>query len=534
MPVSTRAWDLARSSPLKQEHSQQDVSTPLEVLPGFVAFSPESESVDHVPIKDEPTSAVLPPDRAGYVWAHVNIKPEPLKDQAVLDPDDEHPQLESVGSGTREDPVRIDTVVHDVEVLGPESVISREWDMAWSSGVNVDIRTDNSMDVDAPITLPRPCTPLSGPEVFARRNDADLRASPAATVLTASTSISSPPSNDPVAIDSDHESPILMHPLRSCDPPVVATVIEGIPVYHTLLAPGVPFLRRIDTSFVNLTPLMAMLSLPLSALVSYTHATPRMTVSRAPEPIGGTWVPLAVAQGVARHAGVGKVPPVLLDVFLSADLGMWFPDALGRLVQLHLNAAAAVRPENIPATVREMGIRVEDVFVGAGCVEYKQDARLKPDVFELQSAPVKPSTALFSRGSSLFFEQPRSACASISMPIPLNEQEERLFHSFVDMLGTGVSTSSSPLSSAPSSPIVKPAVTSAVTAMMTSSANEKENTARSENAPPPLAAAVVRRKREKAVVSEVPVRRSKRALAKVSAPVTRSRTRTLSEGRVVG
>lgn len=281
---------------------------------------------------------------------------------------------------------------------------------------------------------------------------------------------------------------------------------------------------------MNLTPLMTMLGLPLSALVSYTHSTPRMTVSRASEPLGGTWVPLAVAQGVARHAGAGKIPPSLLDVFLSVDLGMWFPDALVRLVQLHMNAAASVTisAENMPVAVREAGIRVEDVFMGAECVEYKQDARLKPDVFELQ-----PLSGVVSRGSSLMFEPSRSACASISMPMPLNEQEEHLFHAFVDMLGTGVSGTSSPLSSAPPSPIVKPAVTSAVTTT-TTSASEKENTARSENAPPAPAAPVVRRKREKAAVSEVPVRRSKRALAKMSAPVTRSRTRTSSDGRVGG
>lgn len=275
---------------------------------------------------------------------------------------------------------------------------------------------------------------------------------------------------------------------------------------------------------------MAMLGLPLSALVSYTQATPRMTVSRAPEPIGGTWVPLSVAQAVTRHAGAGKIPSTILDVFLSPELAMWFPNPLGRLVQLD-GIPTTLKGEDTSTAVREVGIRVEDVFVGAECVALKQDARLKPDVFDLQPSPIRSGAGVISRASSLFFEPPRSACAS--MPIPLNEQEERLFHSFVDMLGTGVSTSSSPLSSAPSSPLTKPAVTTAVTTT-TSSAYEKENAVASENAPPAPPPPVVRRKREKAVVPEAPVRRSKRALAKVSQPVTRSRTRHTSEGRAVG
>ena len=283
---------------------------------------------------------------------------------------------------------------------------------------------------------------------------------------------------------------------------------------------------------------MVMLGLPLSTLVSYTHATPRMTVSRAPEPIGGTWVPLAVAQAVARHAGAGKIPSAILDVFLSTDLEKWFPDPLGRLVQMHGKAAttAVTRSECVPVAVREVGIRVEDVFVGAECMDFKHDAR----VVELQPSPMRSSCAsVMSRGSSFFFDQPRSACAS--MPNPLNEQEESLFHSFVDILGTGMSTSSSPLSSPPSSPLVKSAVTGAV-GVMTSSTSEKENvvavaavTAEGENAPPVVSSApVVRRKREKAAVPEMPVRRSKRTLAKVSPPVTRSRARNSSEGKVVG
>ena len=204
--VATRAWSLARLAPIKQEHSDDDVSTPLEVLPGFVYFAPES---DHAPVKDEPTSAVLPPDD------HFATKPEP-EHEAVFDPPDERRRH----GGTRDAPVHI---VDDVEVLGPESVISREWDAAWTS---------DAMDVDAAVA--RSCTPLLDPDVFERRDEADTCASPSETLATAPTSISSPPSEGPVAMDSDHDTPMLLHSLRPCDPPIVATVLEG--------ASGIPLL----------------------------------------------------------------------------------------------------------------------------------------------------------------------------------------------------------------------------------------------------------------------------------------------------
>lgn len=223
--VLAKAWDVPRLPPLKQEQSDENVSTPLEVLPGFVSFTPESDPVTHnAPVKDEPMSAVLPPDRSDYQWDNVAVKPEPMNglEETVLGP--EYGLRRHDADGTRENRVFIDTVVDDIEVLGPESVISREWDAAWSSGV-VDDAADNAMDVDT--DLVRPCTPLSGPAVFARREDEDLRASPSETLATAPTSISSPPCERTVAMDSDHEAPVLLHPLHSCDPPVVATVIEG-------------------------------------------------------------------------------------------------------------------------------------------------------------------------------------------------------------------------------------------------------------------------------------------------------------------
>lgn len=275
---------------------------------------------------------------------------------------------------------------------------------------------------------------------------------------------------------------------------------------------------------MNLTPLTVFLGLPLSALLSHTHAAPRMSVSRAPEPFGGTWVPLSVAQGAVRHPGAGQVPQGVTDVFLSVDLGMWFPDALGRLKQLHgknvgIRMAAGAATS---ALIKESGIRVEDVFTGAENAELKQDANFKPDVTLelipplLRNSGIAMFTGVPSNASSPFIESSHPAYASVPLSNPLDEQEETLFHSFVDFFESGVpaggaSATSSPLSSPSLSPIAKPATVT----WTTTSAREKENVTKG---------APVRRKRDKP--TEVPVRRSKRTMAaKLSVPLTRSRSR---------
>jgi hypothetical protein len=95
-----------------------------------------------------------------------------------------------------------------------------------------------------------------------------------------------------------------------------------ISVYQMMLGPFL-LLRRIDTDFVNLSPIVAYSGAPHPAL----SAIPNATVITKGSPIvsGGTWVPLSAAQAYVRdHA----LPGGLLDVFLSDSLFERFPSAL--------------------------------------------------------------------------------------------------------------------------------------------------------------------------------------------------------------
>ena len=226
-------WESEVLATLRQAHTTDDVSAPLELLPGFISFSPEPEPVDlpvRLPVKDEPTSAVLPPAEPRVLQrSGMCLKPEHASDdeQTVLDPDEAPFQLACGGKGTREDPVRIDTVVGDVEILGPESVRSREWDAAWCC-VAVDVAEhDDAVEGMDDVSEAGCSRTPSERSVFMRR-EVDLRASPAETLATVPTSISSPPLELQMPMDGERDLPILMHPFRPCDPPVVAMVIDGM------------------------------------------------------------------------------------------------------------------------------------------------------------------------------------------------------------------------------------------------------------------------------------------------------------------
>lgn len=91
-------------------------STPLETLPGFV-LDPESIA-SHVTIKEEEPTITLPLS-ADLYFSSVESKIDCFQ----KDP--------PTGSGSIDDPIQVD-IAYDVEVLGPETVRSREWDMAWN------------------------------------------------------------------------------------------------------------------------------------------------------------------------------------------------------------------------------------------------------------------------------------------------------------------------------------------------------------------------------------------------------------------
>ena len=81
-------------------------------------------------------------------------------------------------------------------------------------------------------------------------------------------------------------------------------------------------LRRIDTDFVNLSPIVAYSGSPHPVLSIIANAT---IVTKGSPEVSGTWVPLPAAQAyVKEHLG----GDLALDIFLSDALVERFPSAL--------------------------------------------------------------------------------------------------------------------------------------------------------------------------------------------------------------
>lgn len=78
--------------------------------------------------------------------------------------------------------------------------------------------------------------------------------------------------------------------------------------------------RRIDTDFVNLSPIIAYLD-----VTPPSSSSTAIVVSQGSASICGTWVPLAAAQAFVREH---PFPDGLLDTFLSDVLFEHFPSAL--------------------------------------------------------------------------------------------------------------------------------------------------------------------------------------------------------------
>lgn len=169
----------------------------------------------------------------------------------------------------------------------------------------------------------------------------------ALTALIGAMAMSSPTSISPSSLsvtplqNISQTGPVVVNTCQPCTPAISATQLEGkrfryVPSSNLLIHflvryPGISvyqmifessfFLRRIDTDFVHLTPIMQCFGLgSLPAPV-----TPNVTEIHGSAVISGVWVPLVEAQAFVRehplHSG-------LLNIFLSDVLCEWFPSAL--------------------------------------------------------------------------------------------------------------------------------------------------------------------------------------------------------------
>ncbi|KAJ7172663.1 hypothetical protein C8R46DRAFT_1086791 [Mycena filopes] len=114
---------------------------------------------------------------------------------------------------------------------------------------------------------------------------------------------------------------VLVHTCLPCTPSISATQVEGISVYQMTLGSHT-LLRRLDTDFVNLSPIVAYSGAPAPVLSTIPNAT---QISRGSTAIAGTWVPLVAARAYAQDHPLPGNP---LDVFLSDTLFERFPTAL--------------------------------------------------------------------------------------------------------------------------------------------------------------------------------------------------------------
>jgi hypothetical protein len=111
---------------------------------------------------------------------------------------------------------------------------------------------------------------------------------------------------------------VVVHTCQPCTPAITATQVEGISVYQMTFGSS-PLFRRIDTDFVNLSPIVAYLG------ILPTSCPGAVVVNQGTAFICGTWVPLASAQSFVRQH---PLPNNLLDTFLSDLLFERFPSAL--------------------------------------------------------------------------------------------------------------------------------------------------------------------------------------------------------------
>ncbi|KAF4608738.1 hypothetical protein EYR40_001085 [Pleurotus pulmonarius] len=137
---------------------------------------------------------------------------------------------------------------------------------------------------------------------------------------------------------------VVVHTCQPCTPTVSATQVEGISVYQTVIGSR-RLLRRIDTDFVNISPVAAYVG------ASIPSTSTAVQVAKGSAAVSGTWVPLNVAQSYLQSclAPASKLSSAermtlqgLLDIFLSDVLFERFPTALqdfhrsstpGRLLQ---------------------------------------------------------------------------------------------------------------------------------------------------------------------------------------------------------
>ncbi|KAI0721601.1 hypothetical protein C8T65DRAFT_565661 [Cerioporus squamosus] len=236
----------------------------------------------------------------------------------------------------------------DVEILGPDSVKPRDLeDSAWheyrgARAVSPEERIQSpspepsTAAAASPSSSPKlsrsALSPLdlhttvmgtpAGPDRNSSITSPSLIASltslyiqtPAATVSPAS----SPPAAPQPAVGTSPSlsgvEPLVIPTILPTNPAICATLFEGVPVYQMTVGSST-LLRRIDTDFVNVSPI---------SLHPCSSAPSAVIITAGSPLVCGTWLPVSEARKVATDEHI-------FGTFLSDRLRSLFPDAINTL-----------------------------------------------------------------------------------------------------------------------------------------------------------------------------------------------------------
>lgn len=163
-------------------------------------------------------------------------------------------------------------------------------------------------------------------------------------------------------------------------------------------------LRRIDTDFVNLSPIAAYSAAPL-----HPSTIPNATVVTKGSPeVCGTWVPLAAAQAYVREHISGQAAQGL-EVFLSETLVERFPPALQ-----DFHRSAVVRGLN------QFGRHFNSTLLAADW-EVQTEGGASPAPYHQHAVSALASSYMMGLGE-------RHTVAEKAVDVPLSATEQELFH----------------------------------------------------------------------------------------------------------
>ncbi|OSD02904.1 hypothetical protein PYCCODRAFT_1366761 [Trametes coccinea BRFM310] len=242
----------------------------------------------------------------------------------------------------------------DVELLGPDSVKTRDLDdgvwheyRARPSSPEEQVRSVSPQPCTAPATspsasptLPRAALPrldvrsadagtstaqgrnpsITSPSLLASLTSLSIQTPTALLFPSCSDSTSTvagaPPSAASPSTMSQGES-LPIHTIAPLEPAISAIQFEGVPVYQMTLGTST-LLRRIDTDFVNISPIARHLGKTCPSVSS------SVLVTGGSPSVCGTWAPLEVARSLAKDES-------LMAAFLSDNLRSLFPEAINAL-----------------------------------------------------------------------------------------------------------------------------------------------------------------------------------------------------------